>query len=214
MAVPCSRRAPSDQYLEAWQDITEGSFRGSKRAKEWVANFSVWATLSAMILRQFPVKFAALLFSVTLSAAPLTGQRVPVGDSLEDYIRLLQVAGRAGLAPLSIRPLSRDRVLRSIDAEQTHPWQNRYSAARDEPQGVWYRFPDPKARAYWNSDHPVMRAEGAVWQGKGGTLQLAAGATLGYGPVTASFYPSFIVTQNRDFEIVEVFVCCHKCEWP
>ena len=160
--------------------------------------------IGAMILRQFPVKFAALLFSVTLSAAPLTGQRVPVGDPLEDYIRLLQVAGRADLAPLSIRPLSRDRVLRSIDAEQTHPWQNRYSTARDEPQGVWYRFPDPKARAYWNSDHPVMRADGAVWQGKGGTLQLAAGATLGYGPVTASFYPSFIVTQNREFEIVDV----------
>lgn len=139
----------------------------------WVADFTVCATFSAMILRQFPVKLAALLFSVTLSAAPVVGQRVPVGDPLEDYIRVLQAVGRADPAPLSIRPLSLDRVLRSIRTE-AHPWQNRYSSTREDPQGVWYVLPEPEARAYWNSDHPVVRADGAVWQGKGGTFELAA----------------------------------------
>ena len=157
-----------------------------------------------MILRQLLISFAACPFAVTLTAAPIAGQRVPVGDPLEDYVRLLQVAGRADLAPLSIRPLSLDRVLRSIGTEQRHPWQSRYSPTGEDALGAWYGIPDPAVRAYWNSHHPVRRADGAVWQGKGGTLELAAGVTLGYGPVTATLYPSFIVTQNSEFEIVDV----------
>ena len=168
----------------------------------WAADFTVCATFSAMILRQFPVTLAALLFSVTLSAAPVVGQRVPVGDPLEDYIRVLQATDRADLAPLSIRPLSLDRV-RSMGTEHVHPW-NRYSSTREDPQGVWYVLPEPEARTYWNSDHPVVRADGAVWQGKGGTFELAARATVGYGPVTVALHPSFILNQNDEFEIAAV----------
>ncbi|MHC4094150.1 MAG: hypothetical protein ACYSVY_28390, partial [Planctomycetota bacterium] len=149
------------------------------------------------------MRSAALQFAVVLTAAPLAGQRVPVGDPLEDYIRLLQVAGRVNPAPLSIRPLSLVQVLRSIGAER-HPWEDRYGPAREDAQGLRYHLPDAEVGAYWNSHHPVQRADGAVWQGKGGTLELAAGATVGYGPVTATFYPSLIVTQNSDFEIMDV----------
>ncbi|CAN5320545.1 hypothetical protein BH20GEM2_BH20GEM2_21230 [soil metagenome] len=54
-----------------------------------------------------------------------------VGDELERYLRVLQVAGQAELYPWSIRGFSPAEIDRLAPATSEHPWSYRYRFSAD-----------------------------------------------------------------------------------
>src|SRR5512143_2407707 len=55
---------------------------------------------------------------------------------------------------------------------------------------------------YGNSAYPRDANDGALWQGKGGSAQLTAGAAFRWGILSAAVAPSVAWQQNADFPIV------------
>ena len=95
--------------------------------------------------------FLAALALVVGSWWPVAAQQLPVGDPLEDYARVAQVAGVAARDPFLIRPLARERALVRL-AQGTHPWSPRPHAFAGPDSGrTGYGLAAPTARTFWNS---------------------------------------------------------------
>jgi capsule assembly protein Wzi len=142
---------------------------------------------------------AALLLAS--SAAPGIAQRVPVGDHLEEYLRVLQVAGLAEGGSLTVRPVRVDSVL---NGPAGGPWVDHL--ARPRRVGGWGAV-SPSGlglRVFENSAFPDGGNDGPAWQGRGLTVTLDAGVDLALGPVEATLHPVMAWSQNADFPLAEV----------
>ena len=148
---------------------------------------------------------ASIIVAVA-SAAVARAQQVPVGDPLEDYFRVLQVAGRAAPSSFVIRPLGLDAAQAALAADSTHPWQERLASLPTAVGLGRARFvlSEPLLRVFENSRFPEGQNDGAVWQGKGLTAALDAGGTLRWGALTVEVRPSLIFTQNGAFTLAPV----------
>lgn len=142
---------------------------------------------------------AGFLLSAPAGAAG-QGPTVPIGDPLEDYLRVLEVAGLSGALGITVRPVARDRALSALPPR--HPWAARYAPPPPPADGPAVRPLDIHARGFWNSAHPVDRNDGPVWQGKGGAAVLSAGAFARVGPVSLTLRPAAVWQQNADFALV------------
>jgi hypothetical protein len=123
------------------------------------------------------------------------------GSELEDYLRVLQVAGRVPLYPWAVRALSPRTVDRLVRAAQHHPWDHRFAAPSDSATGLRWHLLRPSLTAYFNSTFPYGGNDGAVWQGRGGTLAVQAGVTARYGPVSLLLAPILFRAANRSFAL-------------
>lgn len=152
------------------------------------------------MIRQLLRRAPAISFLVSLSLVNAAeAQRVSVGGLLDDYVRLLQLAGVAAPSPLLIRPIPADI---QIHPDSSHPWSSVDRFFRKASGTVvTHGFFDPEIRNYWNSAYPRGQNDGAVWQGRGFTTQVTAGGYVKYGPLTATFRPSLIYNENRDFKL-------------
>ena len=138
-------------------------------------------------------------------------QQLAVGDPLEDYLRVLQLAGRAATAgpagaSFTIRPLARDWAIAGVAAGSTHPWRDRLAAAPRAARLGAARLiaAETELRLFENSAFPSGQNDGAVWQGRGLTAALDAGGTLRWGPLTVEVRPTLVYTQNRAFPLAPV----------
>ena len=137
--------------------------------------------------------------------APLSPQSVPVGDPFEDYLRVLQLSGSVPLGSFTVRPLS----ARTIDGglEGMAPWIERLKlepSSRDRGPRI-----SPfvgRLRNFVNSSHPVGQNDGVVWQGRGLTSAIDVRATGRWSSVTLTVNPTFLYTQNAEFDLAPVGV--------
>ena len=137
-----------------------------------------------------------------LACSPAAGQTLDVGEPFEDYVRVLQTLGRAEAGSFTVRPLFPARV--SISAGD-HPWSRRWDTVRVEREAApVLRAIAPRVRSFTNSNFPEGRNDGALWQGKGSTVALDAGATWGWRGLTATLHPTVFYTQNAGFELAPV----------
>jgi hypothetical protein len=121
-----------------------------------------------------------------------------VGSALEDYLRVLQVAGEAPLHPWSVRhfgPREAERVLPADSA--VHPWARRYDFAR--PGGTRVRRLPVAGRAVVNSAFPYGYNDGPAWAGKGVTLVADAGIAVHAGPLSLTVAPEVFLAFNQGF---------------
>jgi hypothetical protein len=164
----------------------------------------------------------AILASVIATSA--AAQTLTVGDPLEDYLRVLQISGRAdGLGSFTVRPLAVDPPEARLPAG-AHPWADHLDAAsppRTEGAlrvGLAY----PQLRAFANARFPVGRNDGVVWQGKGLTTALDVGATLEWRALSIEVRPTLVFTQNASYDLAPVSVSgmppyaypWRKIDWP
>lgn len=143
---------------------------------------------------------AALAALLLLVAGPTAAQNLPVGDPFEDYFRLLQITGGADLGSFTIRPLApgdfRDRI-----TAPDHPWADRLGDADPSGEDLELILDSPRLRGFANSRFPLGQNDGAVWQGRGFTGALDAGATATWRGLTVSVRPTLLFTENRNFEL-------------
>jgi hypothetical protein len=114
-----------------------------------------------------------------------------------DYARVLQITGVTQVESFTVRSLAADWAPPSGQ----HPWaRNLVSEAR----AGWLTILPAHVRAFANSRFPVVRNDGAVWQGKGLTTAVDAGAALNWRAVTVTLNPTLIFTGNARFELAPV----------
>jgi hypothetical protein len=151
----------------------------------------------------------ALLLAISLTGGQLAAQeRVPAavgaevfaGSELEDYLRVLQLAGRAAPYPWSVRGFSVAEVEAMAPADTAHPWAYRVDFTGEGPgrRSGWIR---PRAQAFFNSTF-AHGGDGAVWAGRGVTGSVQAGGWARWGPASLTVAPTAFWSQNADFELV------------
>ncbi|MDB4951349.1 MAG: hypothetical protein JWM27_3998 [Gemmatimonadetes bacterium] len=123
------------------------------------------------------------------------------GSEVEEYLRILQVAGRAPLQPWSIRAFSPGEVAARLPAGTDHPWAARYELRADSARRAfhWVR---PDLRAVENSGFAYGDNDGAVWAGRGATASVRAGFAARMGPLSLTVAPVAFVAQNSAFPLM------------
>lgn len=157
-----------------------------------------------------PVPVLLTLLVIACGARGAEAQGVPVGDAVEDYARLLQVAGHLPPAlSFSVRPVRMVDVAAADEGETIHPWQEAirpYATAARREAGLRVSFYDPVVNTYWNSTRPSGQNDGPVWQGKGLTGAVTAGVFIRAGAVSMAVRPTFMVNQNAAFPLAPAWV--------
>jgi hypothetical protein len=145
------------------------------------------------------------LAAPAISATPLLAQQgagwheLTAGSQLEDYLRVLQIAGRAPVYPMSVRGLSPNELDRLVDFDGAHPWQVRL--AQRQRDGLAIRRPELRMIA--NSGGPRGGNDGALWSGRGLTAAAQAGFVHRRGAVTVILNPIAFWAQNASFPLAD-----------
>jgi len=152
---------------------------------------------------------ASLALGTLASPHTTLGQRLPVGDPEEAYLRVLQVSGLTYIGgSFLLRPLGADAAFRNLTDTTDHPWSSRFGAW-DPPSGkanVRLVTHDPSLRAVYNSGFPENDNIGALTPGRGFTFAFKSGATLRAGPLTVTARPLVAFAQNVEFPLATVEV--------
>ena len=167
-----------------------------------------WRPADSFACRLSAGPLLVCLLGIAASAGTVHSQQLVVGDTREEYLRVLQVAGLAGGGSFTVRPAALLPALSAVSPETEHPWRRRLSAPGRTSLGADANLTvaDPGARFYLNSTFPHGTNDGPVWQGKGLTAALDVGATLTLGPVTLTAHPVATYAQNADFDLARVVV--------
>ncbi|HEX2188372.1 MAG TPA: hypothetical protein VHG51_05710 [Longimicrobiaceae bacterium] len=124
-----------------------------------------------------------------------------VGSELEDYLRLLQVTGDAGLYPWSVRSFSPGEVERLLAPESVHPWGGRFAVPSGPGSGLRAGLVRPRVGVEYNTAFPYGANDGAVWSGRGATVSLQAGFSAVLGPLSVTVAPVAFWAENREFDL-------------
>lgn len=156
------------------------------------------------ILRRILLAISLAACAVTGGLVPLSGQTLPVGDSREAYLRLLEVGGIIPPGSFSVRPLPIAATVLSDSLQ--HPWQGKQPPEPriDLGAGISFQPAAPRMRAFLRSREPGGSNEGGVWQGKGVTTAVDFGGTLVWRNLALTLHPTLAFSQNSDFKLAPV----------
>ena len=106
------------------------------------------------------------------------------GSEMEDYLRVMQIAGKVPLYPWSIRGFSRREITRLAVADSTGPWKlrERFNTAPLTAGPI-------RLGAIFNSAFPYGANDGAVWAGRGLTSVASGGVAAAVGPLAIAIDP-------------------------
>lgn len=139
--------------------------------------------------------------------SPLAGQRLPVGDVDESYLRVLQISGLTQLEnSFLLRPLSWAAASESLLAADSHPWSGRLVEGRKSFGSVDVVTHASRFRLLWAPDFASEENLGALHPERGFTAALDGGVSVRSGPLTVSARPLVAYAQNvrRPLAMVEV----------
>jgi hypothetical protein len=119
------------------------------------------------------------------------------GSEAEDYLRVMQIAGKVPLYPWSIRGFSRREITRLATADSTGPWtlRNRFSTSALTPGPL-------RASAIFNSAYPYGSNDGPVWAGRGLTSVVSGGFAAALGGVSLAVDPLMFRANNTAFDLL------------
>jgi hypothetical protein len=141
----------------------------------------------------------SLFFVNTISAqqSRVTMLDFTTGSEMEDYLRVMQIAGKVPLYPWSIRGFSRREITRLATADSTGPWKLREgfntSAATVGPLRLGVTF---------NSAYPYGANDGPVWAGRGLTSIASGGFAAALGPIAIAIDPLAFRASNTAFDLL------------
>lgn len=144
------------------------------------------------------VSRALLTFAFVL-ALPLSAfaQRLPIGDPLEEYLRVLQLTGEIDADGFNLRPV----VVPPLDRLGEHPWKGHVSTYGPDSSRFDFRFVSPASTIGWMSSRPAGQNDGFLWQGRGLSTTLHTGIFLKYSFISAALRPALAFVQNADFNV-------------
>lgn len=135
------------------------------------------------------------------SGLDLGGGLVANGEA-ERYLRVLQLLGAVPEHPVGIRPWNREEA-RGLTPTGVHPWASRFAArfaARDgRSSDSGLTVLRAGARLTYNSGLPG--GDGAVWFGRGLTVDVSGGVRYVRGALDVQFAPLAFVAQNQAFAL-------------
>lgn len=144
----------------------------------------------------------ALLFvSATM---PLHAQQpMTPASAISDYVRLLELQGKASGTPLVYHAASTAPRLHGLTVDSAHLWSRRYPLALrgERSRGIAFWTLDGQADLTYNSSWPTTSNDGAAWAGRGLSGIVRAGAEIVWGPFTGRLYPSVVYAENRSFTL-------------
>jgi hypothetical protein len=119
------------------------------------------------------------------------------GSDYEDYLRVMQITGKAPLYPWSIRGFSRREIERLALADSTGPWalRKRFSLSRLEAGPL-------RLGSTFNSAYPYGANDGPLWAGRGLTVAASGGVSGHAGPLSFAIDPMAFSATNRPFELL------------
>jgi hypothetical protein len=149
--------------------------------------------------------FYIALASLSLFAAPRLGAQArsvsmldfTTGSEYEDYLRVLQIAGKVPLDPWSIRGFSRREIERLALADSTGPWK-----LRDRFSSSHFSAGPLRLGATFNSAYPYGANDGPLWAGRGLTVAASGGVSGHIGPLSFAIDPMAFSATNRPFELL------------
>ena len=138
--------------------------------------------------------------SLTLPAAAQSRRTTMLdyatGSELEDYLRVLQVAGMTTPYPWSIRGFSPREITRLVSADTAGPW--RLAAGLKLGPAVVGPI---TLRLLLNSAYPYGANDGPVWAGRGLTSSITGGISGRGGPFSFTLAPHAFRAENADFDL-------------
>ena len=164
--------------------------------------------LRAMTLRGFfrihracnvAVICLSLVFAEKVSAqqSRLTMLDFSTGSEMEDYLRVMQIAGKVPLYPWSIRGFSRREITRLATADSTGPWK-----LRDRFKTSPVTVGPLRLGAIFNSAYPYGANDGPVWAGRGLTSVVSGGFATALGPISVAIDPLAFRANNTAFDLL------------
>lgn len=149
-----------------------------------------------------------LLLAVLLLTAPnwasLHAQNVPIAGWIEEYARVMQLAGPLPVTRVTVRPAFDGAPRALATSAVAHPWRaaivDRVSESSNRT-GLSVELLPLEVRAVANTGRPWGWNDGAVWQGKGITLAGQGGARARWGRVSLTLAPLVTRSQNADFAL-------------
>lgn len=145
-----------------------------------------------------------VIFSSLLMATGIFAQQIPIGDLMEEQIKIHQLKYGSEFSSFTNRALWMGVYNKSMNqAETTTGWWNTpiETTAADVADFMTIGFYKPELKTTTNSMLPYGENNGAAWYGRGTNTELEGGLWLTSDYVTVTFRPQFIYQQNRDFEI-------------
>ncbi len=130
---------------------------------------------------------------------PVKSQVLDPNDMLLDYYKMLelknpQMQERIGIHPSIVHSYQKDSL-------KWNPWEEYLIAPEDDKRSF---KPLPiRTKASFNSNYARSYNDGAVWQGRGLTMQAQGGFTGKYGKIRYTFAPVIYWSQNRSFDLAE-----------
>jgi hypothetical protein len=119
------------------------------------------------------------------------------GSEMEDYLRVMQIAGKVPLYPWSIRAFSRREITRLASGDSTGPWKlrNRFKTAPITVGPL-------RLGATFNSAYPYGANDGPVWAGRGLTSVVSGGLAAAFGPISLAIDPIAFRANNTAFDLL------------
>ncbi len=151
---------------------------------------------------------ACCLLFLALPFAKTIAQPIPVGDTMDEQYRLLQLLSDSTIqTSLSNRPLwfsTYDNIFGKNDFNTEAWWgtsmrsgEINYAIGNYEMKAGAYR---PVFNNTYNTELPYGENNGAAWYGRGLNSELKAGFYITSDYLTLTLRPHLIHTQNKDFE--------------
>ena len=146
--------------------------------------------------------WCAPVFLLAITAAlqaqsPVSSLDFSANSEMENYLRVMQIAGKVPLYPWSIRGFSRREVARLAGADSTGPWRLAGRLGKAPLAAGPLR-----AGLIFNSAFPYGANDGPVWAGRGLTAVASGGMTLAMAGVTATIDPIAFSASNRPFTLL------------
>ena len=147
-----------------------------------------------------------LLAIATVCAAPAAAQSrapaatdVAAGSELENYLRLLQLAGATRSYPWTIRGFSARELARLLPADTAQvPWRLTEDRLRAR-----FATGSLELNTVFNSAFPYGSNDGAVWAGRGLTASASMAVRMRAGPLSLTLAPVAFITSNGKFPLLE-----------
>lgn len=141
----------------------------------------------------------SLAFTQRISAqqSHVTMLDFTTGSEMEDYLRVMQIAGKVPLYPWSIRGFSRREITRLATADSTGPWK-----LRDRFNVSPIVVGPLRLGAIYNSAFPYGANDGPVWAGRGLTSVVSGGLAAALGPISLTVDPLAFRASNTSFDLL------------